>query len=111
MPDFPWKPIEKLSERGGSQALYQAWREAKTRLQLVEFNHRLLRRLSIETGILEQLYDLDRGTTEALVVTGFLEDLVSPSSTNIEPGRLIDILRDHDAAAQLVVDGVANMRP
>ncbi len=60
---------------------------------------------------MERLYDLDRGTTEALVATGFLEDLVSRTSTNIEPGQLIDILRDHEAAAQLVVDGVANRRP
>ncbi len=111
MPDSAWKPIEKLSERGGSQAVYDAWRSAKSRLQLAEFNHRLLRRLSIETGILERLYDLDRGTTEALVAAGFLEALVSRSSTNIEPGELIDILRDHEAAAQLVVDGVANRRP
>jgi Fic family protein len=59
---------------------------------------------------LERLYDLDRGTTEALVAHGFAEDLVSHSSTNIEPSRLIDILRDQEAAIQLVVDGVANNR-
>ena len=82
-------PIEKLSERGGSQALYDAWRSTKSRLQLAEFNNRLTRRFSIETGILERLYDLDRGTTEALVATGFLEDLVSRKSTNIEPCQIM----------------------
>ena len=78
--------------------------------QLADFNRRLIRRLSVETGILERLYDLDRGTTEALVAHGFAEDLVSHSSTNIEPSRLIDILRDQEAAIQLVVDGVAKNR-
>ena len=67
--------------------------------------------LSIETGILERLYDLDRGTTEALVTQGFVEDLISHSSTDIEPSRLIDILRDQEAAIQLVMDCVAGSRP
>jgi fido (protein-threonine AMPylation protein) len=59
---------------------------------------------------LERLYDLDRGTTEALVTQGFVEDLVSRSSTDIEPSRLIDILRDQEAAIQLVMDCVAGNR-
>jgi Fic family protein len=66
--------------------------------------------LSVETGILERLYDLDRGTTEALVANGFVEALVSRSSTDIEPSRLIDILRDQEAAIQLVIDCVAGRR-
>ena len=41
---------------------------------------------------------------------GETEDLVSHSSTNIEPARLIDILRDQEAAIQLVVDCVAKNR-
>ena len=123
MPDFEWEPIERLSdsdrkvEQGAFESLYESWRAAKNRLkqssgaQLADFNNRLIRRLSVETGILERLYDLDRGTTEALVANGFLEDLVAHTSTNIEPGRLIDILRDHEAAVQLVIDSVTNNRP
>src|SRR6266480_6242703 len=96
--------------------LYDTWRLSKERLRqsspasLTEFTHRLVRRLSIETGILERLYDLDRGTTEALISHGFVEELVSRSSTDIEPSRLIDILRDQEAAVQLVVDCVARNR-
>jgi len=71
----------------------------------------LVRRLSIETGILEGLYGLDRETTEVLVAHGFNEDFVPRTSTNIEPGRLIDILRDHEAAIQLVIDCVTKSRP
>ena len=122
MADYSWKPIAPLSEeeRGIDLAtmrpLYDNWRASKARLQqssqaqLADFNRRLIRRLSVETGILERLYDLDRGTTEALVANGFAEDLVSHSSTNIEPSRLIDILRDQEAAVQLVIDCVANNR-
>lgn len=122
MPDYLWRPIQPLSERerkidlGAMHSVYEAWRASKERLQqlsptnLKEFNQRLVRRLSIETGILERLYDLDRGTTEALVAQGFVEDLISHSSTNIEPARLIDILRDQEAATELVMDSVGGSR-
>jgi Fic family protein len=121
--DYKWKPIEPLSDRdrqidlAAMRSLYETWRASKERLRqsspvsLKEFTQRLVRRLSIETGILERLYDLDRGTTEALVAHGFVEDLVSRSSTDIEPSRLIDILRDQEAAIQLVMDCVAGNRP
>ncbi len=123
MSDYKWNPIEPLSDRergidlAAMRPLYETWRASKERLRqssptsLKEFNQRLVRRLSIETGILERLYDLDMGTTEALVTHGFVEDLVSRSSTNIEPSRLIDILRDQEAAVHLVMDCVGNNRP
>lgn len=122
MSTYSWKPIERLAEKDFSvdqaalRPLYATWRASKERLQesspagLKEFNQRLVRRLSVETGILERLYDLDRGTTEALVANGFVEELVSRSSTDIEPSRLIDILRDQEAAIQLVIDCVASKR-
>ncbi|MFN7939833.1 MAG: Fic family protein [Bryobacteraceae bacterium] len=123
MSDFDWHPIEPLRldapllDIAGMQALYDNWRSAKQRLresgvaQLEDFTKKLVRRLSIETGILERLYDLDRGTTEALVAHGFKEDLISHESTNIEPAQLIDILRDQESAIQLVMDCVGQSRP
>ena len=119
---YPWKPIEPLSELDRSidvaamQPLYESWRASQARLQessaaqLAEFTQRLVRRLSVETGILERLYDIDRGTTEALVAHGFAEDLVSHSSTDIPPSSLISILRDQEAAIQLVMDAVSHNR-
>lgn len=97
--------------------LYASWRAAKQRLKqssregLERFSAQLVRRLSIETGILERLYDLDRGTTEALVTAGFLEELVTRSSTDIEPARLVRILTDQEAAIKLVMDCVTQNRP
>ena len=122
MTTYTWKPIEPLTETeraidlAAIRPLYETWRLSKERLgessvrSLREFTDRLVRRLSIETGILERLYDLDRGTTEALVAAGFAEDLVSRSSTDMEPSRLIDILRDQEAAIQLVMDCVGQQR-
>ncbi len=122
MHDYKWAPIQPLNDEDRKvqlvtmQPLYEAWREAKARLavssegSLKRFTERVVRRLSVETGILERIYDLDRGTTEALVAKGFLDDLVSRSDTDIEPSRLIDILRDQEAAIQLVMDCVAHRR-
>jgi len=123
MLSYTWKPIKPLSlqdrriDLGAMQSIYETWRASKQRLQqssaasLKEFTNRLVRRLSIETGILERLYDIDRGTTEALVSQGFMEDLISRSSTDIEPSHLIDILRDQEAAIQIVMDCVSGNRP
>jgi Fic family protein len=120
--DYKWQPIEPLSKHdreidlAAIRPLYESWRSSKERLQqssevnLRDFNERLVRRLSVETGILERLYDLDRGTTEALIAHGFVEDLVSRSSTDIEPSRLIDLLRDQEAAIRLTMDCVAQNR-
>lgn len=122
MADYKWRPIQPLSEAeksidlGDIRPLYESWYALQDRLykasadSLRRFNDRLIRSLSIETGILERLYDLDRGTTEALILHGFAEDLVSRSSTNIEPSLLIDILRDQEAAIRLVMDCVAKKR-
>jgi Fic family protein len=121
--NFHWHPISPMAERdrkidlAAIKPLYETWRLSKERLRnasaatLKEFNERLIRRMSIETGILERLYDLDRGTTDALVAHGFMEELVSRSSTDIEPSRLIDILRDQEAAVRLVVECVSGDRP
>lgn len=122
MPDYKWRPIEPLSDKersidlGDMRPLYESWHSLKKRLHSVSpdglkrFNERLIRSLSIETGILERLYDIDRGTTEALIAHGFIDDLVSRSSTDIEPSLLIDILWDQEAAIRLVVDCVTERR-
>ena len=122
MTGYTWRPIKPLSQEERSidlasmRPLYDTWKISKERLKesseghFRRFTDRLVRRLSVETGILERLYGLDRGTTEALVAAGFAEELVTRSSTDIEPSHLIDILRDQEAAIQLVMDCVGQSR-
>jgi hypothetical protein len=119
---YLWKPIERLTDAERAidlsvmDPVYQEWRRVSERLVesspgvLERFGEQLVRSLSIETGILERLYVLDRGTTEALVAGGFVESLVSRSSTDMEPARLIEILRDQEAGIELVKDCVAGQR-
>ncbi len=120
--DYHWEPITPLSELEQAidltdvESLKSAWLETKGKLvessaaNLKTFEERLARQWSIETGILERIYELDRGTTLQLVKLGFVADLVERSSTNRDPAELVEILRDHKAAIDLVQDCVANSR-
>ncbi len=122
MREYRWTPITPLSateraiDLGATRPLYDSWHAARDQLRdsspegLGRFTDQLVRRLSVETGILERLYDLDRGTTEALVAAGFREDLVSRTSTDIEPASLISILQAQEAAIHLVMDCVGSQR-
>ena len=116
-----WSPITPLSEEERAinlslQPLYGAWYASRAGLRepredsLKAFNERLIRRMSVETGIIERLYDVDRGATETIVEEGFDVDLVPRSSTDTEPARLIQILRSHEAAYGLLDDCVSGQR-
>jgi hypothetical protein len=121
--DIQWQPIAPLSEQDKTielndvDSLKSAWLEVRANLaesspsNLENFNERLARQWSIETGILERIYDLDRGTTLVLIERGFIADLIDRSSTDKDPTELIEILRDHKSAVDLVQDCVANARP
>jgi Fic family protein len=94
--------------------LRDAWIEQRDGLAesgaLERFNRRLVRRWSIETGIIERLYTLDRGTTELLVQRGLDTALVEHGSSDLPASDLITILSDHEQAAGYVVDHVARKR-
>jgi fido (protein-threonine AMPylation protein) len=118
-----WKPIARLSDEDRGidlsdvDSLKAAWLEVRSKLAhsgesaLKSFNERLARQWSIETGIIERTYELDRGITSLLIERGFIPDLVERSSTNLPPDELIDILRDHRAAVDFIQDCVADSRP
>ena len=84
---IPWRSIEPVttSDRavnGGFDALDALRAEWDRRLGLLpegekaKVRQRSLRKLAIETGILERLYDVDWGLTLALVAEGFTRDVV-----------------------------------
>ena len=76
-----------------------------------EFVNRLKRRHAIETGIVEKMYDIDRGVTETLVNLGFLSSLISHGDTNIDKNKLIKHLQDHLDAVDFVFDIIKENRP
>jgi len=117
-----WKPITPLSpeerqiDLSDVESLRAAWHEVIQRLQqsssnnLKEFDEKLARRWSIETGILERIYDVDRGITEILIEKGFSANYIERSSSIPNPEQLIEVLRDHRAAVDLVHDCIAKSR-
>ena len=118
---YAWSPIEPLSEDErqmylGLQPLIEVWRDAQDPLErpgnssLSAFKERLVRRWSIETGILERIYFVDRGLTKVLVEEGFVEDFVSREGTDMDPARLITILKDHESAYNLLMECVHEER-
>lgn len=63
---------------------------------------RLERLWSIETGVIEGLYTLNRGTTTTLLEHGFVPNIIEAQHTNIDAVLLLDILRDHELSVELV---------
>lgn len=76
-----------------------------------QFITRLKRRHAIETGIVERMYDLDKGVTETLIREGFVASFVSHGDTNIEKAKLFDHLHDHLDAVDFIFDVVKEDRP
>ena len=76
-----------------------------------DFINRLKRRHAIETGIVERMYDIDKGVTETLINEGFLSSLISHGDTNIEKHKLLKHLQDHLEAVDFVFDIVKENRP
>jgi Fic family protein len=99
-------------EADSVESLRDAWLEQRSSLAesgaLGAFNDRLTRRWAIETGIIERIYSLDRGTTEILVARGLDAALVEHGASDLPPAELIAVLQDHREAADYVVDHVTH---
>ncbi|HLA77265.1 MAG TPA: Fic family protein [Vicinamibacteria bacterium] len=70
---------------------------------------RSLRRLSVETGILERLYDLEWGLTLTLVAEGFTRDVVERAGGRVDD-RTLATLRAQMDSLELVLDFVRQQR-
>jgi Fic family protein len=76
-----------------------------------EFINRLKRQHAIETGIVERMYDVDKGVTETLINEGFISSLVSHGDTNVPKQTLFNHLQDHLDAVDVIFDIVKENRP
>ncbi|HEY3415511.1 MAG TPA: Fic family protein, partial [Armatimonadota bacterium] len=117
---YHWKPIDDLptdwptlvsSELDG---LINVWTEQQNRLEKLEgvklFNQRLLREWSIETGIIENLYSIDRGTTALLIDKGLEANLIEFGTTDRPAEQVIAILRDQHDALEGLFDFISQRR-
>ena len=115
-----WRRIEDLPEGWESLAdtdlryLAEYWEEHREEMvshgAVKDFNERLKREWAIETGLIERIYTLDRGTTEILLERGIEENLISAAATDRDPALVRDIIQDHANALEGLFDYVKGDR-
>ena len=118
-----WKPIEPIDSAsqaydfGEIDSLQREWLRIKQEVEsstpdaYKAFTDRLTRRWSIETGIIEGIYDLSRGVTETLIELGIATEHIDRGSTNKEPAELVQILNDHQDSIESVNYWIEQSRP
>jgi Fic family protein len=120
MKDYRWRPIEDLPEDWPDlaapelPALSAAWQKYSEKLRdsdsLRHFNERLIREWAIETGIIENLYSIDRGVTQTLIEKGIEASLIPHGSTDKPVERIVPMLKDHEDVVEGLFDFVAQRR-
>ncbi len=115
-----WRHITDLTEApekltdGELISLARVWadqqRDLSERGELDEFNRRLSSEWSIETGIIENVYTLDRGTTKTLIEKGIDAALIPHGASNKDSVAVARIIQDHYDALEGMVDFVAGQR-
>ncbi len=92
-----------------------SWFERRKKLQdnskeYETFITKLKREHAIETGIVERMYDLEKGITETFINEGFVQSYISHGDTNVPIPKLISHLKDHLDAVDFVFDVVKQNR-
>ena len=117
---YRWKPIEDLPTSWTAlaskelESLASIWKESAAKLKeseaLRRFNERLRREWAIETGIIENLYSIDRGITQLLIEKGIEASLIPFGATDKPAERIVPILRDQQEVLEGLFDFVAQHR-
>ncbi len=116
-----WQPIADLPSDprsltdGELESLQRVWQAQKDELiertALDEFDKQLRREWAIETGIIEDVYTLDRGITRTLIEKGIDAALIPHDATNRDTILVARIIQDHYDALEGMFDFVAGRRP
>lgn len=110
----PIKPLDSLVENrlkgdlAAVDALHASWMDFADSLDQTDrstLRRRTLRKHAIETGILERLYDIDWGLTEALVADGLTREAVARAGSDLPPG-VLPMLEAQLEGVEMVADYV-----
>ena len=116
-----WQPIAPLSEIDDHSKMAlmrldntnKVWNYSKLELSgssaFCKFLDKLHRSIAIETGIIEGLYEMDRGLTQTLVVQGFSRDAVERAGDSIPENTLL-MLRDQLDSLDYIMDFIGRSR-
>jgi Fic family protein len=117
---YSWHPIEDLEADpknltdGEMESLWRIWTRQKSELTelqtLDEFSKRLRREWSIETGVIEKAYTLDRGVTRTLIDRGIDAALIPYGASNLDNVLVARLIQDHYDALEGMFDFVGGQR-
>ena len=106
-----WREISDLPAEVDSlrdrelESLREVWASERQSLDegsLRSLNVELAREWSIETGIIEKVYSLDRGVTQTLIEKGIASKYITHNATNRDPELVTRIIQGHED----VLDGL-----
>jgi len=111
--DLPedWPRLEVPEMRRVEAEWKQRREEALGSPELETFTQQLHREWAIETGIIENLYDIERGVTVSLIEQGFSAAIMEHGSVNKDPEGILALLNDQKDALEGLFDFVAQRRP
>jgi len=82
------------------------WKQQAARLKEINavqaFTQRLAREWSIETGVIENVYQIEKGVTTILIEKGIESSLIPHGATDRPPELVVQFIRDH----QVALDGL-----
>lgn len=108
---YKWKTIENLPQNWKSMEsetlknLSILWEEQKNKLDIKTitlFIEKLQRQWAIETGLLEKLYELDKGITYSMIEYGIDAIDIPHNSSNKPPSYVKSLIKDQ----QFVIEGI-----
>ncbi len=106
---------EKLYRSPGLTDVLEFWGQDQKQLgsseALKRFNDELHREWAIETGLIENLYDIERGTTLILIEQGFSAANLPHGSTNKPEEYVLQLLKDQQDALEGLFHFVKQGRP
>ena len=116
---YPWKPIRDHEHDPNTlvqhelAALANVWKDEHARLRdsnvLAQFERTLSREWAIETGLIERVYEFDRGVTEMLIERGIDAALI-PHGSGGSPEVVASMIQDHEAAIDFIFAFVRDER-
>ncbi len=120
MNSYKWEPVEDLPinwheiASNDLQSLATIWIEQAEKLKesesLKRFNDNLRRQWAIETGIIENLYSIDRGITLLLIEKGIEASLIPHGATDKPKDLVISIIKNQEEALEGIFDFVSQKR-
>ena len=116
---YKWNPITNLPENWRSltndrlKHLAETWHEQKDLLNqdaILEFTTRLKRQWAIETGLIENLYTLERGITHTLIEHGIEAIEIPHNASNKHPAQVKRLIEDQQDVVEGLFDFVTGTR-